>query len=66
MKKQGSLISLAPTYLRAPRTLDDVLEEMARRERRTKVAVVSLSLEEYAKNHHPDLYAKYKEAAHEQ
>ena len=62
MKEQDSPIPFKPTYLRAPRTLDDVLEEMAHRERRTKTAIVSLSLEEYAQNHHPDLLAKYKEA----
>ena len=50
-------------YLRAPRTLDGVLEEMARRERRSKTAVLGLSREECAERRHGDLLQKYKEAA---
>jgi len=50
----------ATTACRAPRDLDPVLEEMARRERRTKIAVLSLALEEYLERHHPDLFENYK------
>jgi predicted DNA-binding protein len=49
------------TPLRAPTELDDVLEVMARRERRTKVAVLSLALEEYIERHYPDLFKNFKE-----
>jgi hypothetical protein len=48
-----------PIYLRAPLALDWVVEEMARRERRTKSAVLAISLEEYARRTHTDLHAEY-------
>ena len=51
--------STAP--LRAPRDLDTILEEMARRERRTKISVLSLALEEYIERHYADLFKKYKD-----
>jgi hypothetical protein len=62
VKDDGRPIAYTPLYLGVPRTLDGVLEEMARRERRTKVAVMSLSPEEYAQHHHADPYEKYREA----
>ncbi len=48
-----------PIYLRAPLALDWVVEEIARRERRTKSAVLAISLEEYARQTHSDLHAEY-------
>lgn len=53
--------STTSLWIRPPRDLDSLLEEMVRRERRTKTCVLSLSLEEHAEKHHPDLFAKYKE-----
>jgi hypothetical protein len=48
-------------YPRAPVQLDEAVEEMARVERRTKTAILTLALEQYAERHHPDLYRKYME-----
>jgi hypothetical protein len=48
-------------YIRASWELDRLVEEMARSELRTKAAVMTLALQEYAAAHHTDLYAKYEE-----
>ena len=53
----------ASLYLRASCGLDKMLEEMARTERRTKAAVLTLALEEYAERHHPELFAEYRGGA---
>ena len=51
-----------PLYMRASLSLDAILEEMARLERRTKTSILALSLEEHAERHHPELYRTYQEA----
>ena len=58
MKPSPSHVTV-PIYLRAPLALDWVVEEIARRERRTKSAVLAISLEEYARQTHGDLHAEY-------
>lgn len=58
MKQSPSHVTV-PIYLRAPLALDWVVEEIARRERRTKSAVLAISLEEYARRTHGDLHAEY-------
>ena len=50
-------------YLRAPYDLDLMVEEMARKELRKKVAVLTLALEQYAERHHPDLFKRFKGVA---
>ena len=49
-----------PTFsLRAPVVLDALVEEIARVELRTKTAVLTLALTEYAEHHHFELFQQY-------
>lgn len=50
-------------FLRAPASLDQLVEEMARVELRTKTAILTLALTEYTERHHPELYTQYKAVA---
>jgi predicted transcriptional regulator len=63
MKRNTKNSTFTSLYLRATWDLDRLVEEMARSERRTKAAVITLALEQYATTHHPDLFAKYEEEA---
>jgi hypothetical protein len=42
--------------LRVPGNLDDIVEAIARVEFRTKCAVISMALTEYARQHYPELF----------
>lgn len=60
MSREKSKVPSKPIFLRAPLTLDALVEHIARIERRTKTAVLGLALEEYVERHHPQEYAEYK------
>jgi|DewCreStandDraft_4_1066084.scaffolds.fasta_scaffold396278_2 predicted transcriptional regulator len=63
MKRNVKNSTFTSLYLRASWDLDRLVEEMGRAERRTKTAVLTLAIEQYASTHHPDLYARYEEEA---
>lgn len=63
MNRKQQQVDCASFYLRAPVRLDDLVEAIGRAERRTKTAVLTLAVEEYAQRHHPELYLRYKEEA---
>lgn len=63
MNRDKPQVDCTSFYLRAPVRLDDLVEAVGRAERRTKTAVLTLALEEYAERHHPALYVRYKEEA---
>lgn len=60
MKKIAKHTASTSLYLRTPCNLDMMLETIARIERRTKTAVMSLCLEEYAEKHHQGLLLQYR------
>lgn len=62
MSRERNEVPSKPIFLRAPINLDALVEDIARIERRTKTAVLSLALEEYVERHHPEQYAQYKES----
>jgi hypothetical protein len=63
MSREKSEVPCKPIFLRAPIPLDELVEHIARIERRTKTAVLGLALEEYVERHHPEEYAQYKGVA---
>jgi len=63
MNREKQQVDCASFYLRAPVRLDDLVEAIGRAERRTKTAVLTLAVEEYAERHHPALYVRYEEGA---
>jgi hypothetical protein len=63
MKNSAKQSDYTSLYIRASWALDRLVEEMARSELRTKAAVMTLALQEYASAHHPDEFARYAEAA---
>ncbi|MBY0458804.1 MAG: hypothetical protein K2V38_15815 [Gemmataceae bacterium] len=63
MNRKQQQVDCTSFYLRTPIRLDDLVEAVGRAERRTKTAVLTLALEEYAERHHPELYLRYKEGA---
>lgn len=65
MSREKNEVPSKPIFLRAPIPLDELVEEIARLERRTKTAVLGLALEEYVERHHPEQYAEYRGAGRE-
>jgi hypothetical protein len=63
MSRERNQVPFTSFYLRAPVSLDELVEEVARVELRTKTAVLTLALTEYTERHHPELFAKYKAVA---
>ncbi len=65
MSREKNQVPCTSFNLRAPVSLDALVEDIARIERRTKTAVLGLALEEYVERHHPEQYAQYKESGRE-
>jgi len=55
MSREKNQVACTSFNLRAPVSLDALVEEMARIELRTKTAILTLALTEYAERHHPEL-----------
>lgn len=63
MSREKSQVPCTTFNLRAPVSLDALVEEMARIELRTKTAILTLALTEYTERHHPELHTRYKAVA---
>lgn len=63
MSREKNEVPCKPLFPRAPITLDVLVEEMGRVELRTKTAVLSRAITEYAERHHPELHRQVTEAA---
>lgn len=63
MSRDRSEVPCKPLFLRAPITLDTLVEEIGRVELRTKTAVLSRAITEYAERHHPELHRRIMEVA---
>jgi len=60
MSRDKNQVPCTSFNLRAPATLDALVEEVARIELRTKTAVLTLALTDYVERHHPELFGQYK------
>jgi predicted transcriptional regulator len=63
MSREKNQVPCTSFNLRAPVSLDALVEEMARIELRTKTAILTLALTEYVERHHPELFRQYDGAA---
>ena len=63
MSRDKNQIPCTSFNLRAPISLDELVEEMGRIELRTKTAILTLALTEYMERHHPELFTRYKAVA---
>ena len=63
MSREKNQVPCTSFNLRAPVSLDALVEEVARTELRTKTAVLTLALTEYVERHHPELSTQYKAVA---
>jgi len=60
MSREKNQVPCTSFNLRAPVSLDALVEEMARIEWRTKTAILTLALTEYVERHHPALHEQYE------
>ena len=63
MSREKNQVPCTSFNLRAPVSLDALVEEVARTELRTKTAVLTLALTEYVERHHPTLHTRSKAVA---